>query len=106
MIADGKELPKMEWTFKGGEKPGLELTVKPPAESMRLFTSTSRDRDFRDDIWSNRVLQSQQSNRATGFVTVPASGYLAFMGEVTLKSPRGHPYKLSTQVRVEPDNIK
>jgi len=106
MIADGKELPKMGWTFKGGEKPGLELTVEPPAESMRLFTSTSRDRDFRDDIWSNRVLQSQQSNRATGFVTVPASGYLAFMGEVTLKSPRGHPYKLSTQVRVEPDNIK
>jgi hypothetical protein len=28
------------------------------------------------------------------------------MGEVTLKSPRGHPYKLSTQIRVEPDNIK
>ena len=106
MIADGKQLPKMDWIFKGSEKPGLDLTVDPAAESIRLFTTTSKDRDFRDETWTNRLLQSEQSNQATAFVPVPAQGYCAFMGEVTLKSPRGHPYKLSTQVRVEPDNVK
>lgn len=106
MVADGKQLPKMSWTFKEGDKPGMELAVEPAAESIRLFTSTSKDRDFRDDTWTNRVLQSETSSKATAFVTVPAQGYLGFMGEVTLKSPRGYPYKLSTQVRVEPDNVK
>jgi PhoPQ-activated pathogenicity-related protein len=106
MIADGKELPKMSWTFKGGEKPVLDLTIEPAAESIRLFTTTSRDRDFRDETWTSRVLQDEPSSRATGFVPAPTQGYRAFMGEVTLKSPRGHPYKLSTQVRVEPDDIK
>ena len=106
MIADGKELPKMGWKFNGGEKPGLELTVEPSAESIRLFSSTSKDRDFRDDTWTNEVLQREPSSRASASLPVPAQGYRAFMGEVTLMSPRGHPYKLSTQVRVEPDNIK
>lgn len=106
MIADGKELPKMGWTFKGGEKPELDLTIEPPADSIRLFSSTSRDRDFRDDTWTNRVLQEEPSSKATGFMPAPAEGYRAYMGEVTLKSPRGYPYKLSTQVHVEPDNIK
>src|SRR6185503_2298980 len=28
MVADGKQLPKMSWTFKEGDKPGMELAVE------------------------------------------------------------------------------
>jgi PhoPQ-activated pathogenicity-related protein len=106
MIADGSELPKVTWNFTGKDGSELDLNVTPVAQSTRLFTADSRDRDFRDERWSSRVLQSEPTNKAAGQVLIPTNGYRAFMGEVTLKTPRGHDYKLSTQVRVVPDNIK
>jgi hypothetical protein len=39
-------------------------------------------------------------------VSAPEKGYRAYLAEVTLKSPSGHEYKLSTEARVTPDNVK
>lgn len=106
MVADGSKLPRMNWEFRGAAGAEVAVSVEPRARSVRLFTCDSKDRDFRNDTWSSRALQSSPTDRAIGKVLVPTNGYRAFMAEALFTSPRGHDYKLSTQVRVVPDNIK
>jgi PhoPQ-activated pathogenicity-related protein len=107
IIADGKELPKITWSFHSSEKPTIEVTVSQPVKSARLWTADSTDRDLRDDKWTSQEIKPKEGNRAaTVSVTTPASGYRAYLAEVVLTSPSGHDYKLSTEARVTPDNIK
>ena len=104
MIADNQPLPKMDWDIKEGK---LALKVNQPAKAAILWTADSADRDFRKDRWSSRSLTVESgSSRASAEIEKPESGYRAFLGEVTLASPTGHEYKLSTEARVTPDNIK
>lgn len=104
MIADNQPLPKMEWDIKEGK---LALKVDRPAKAAALWTADSADRDFRKDQWTSRELKVEKgSSRATAEIEKPASGYRAFLGEVTLTAPTGHDYKLSTEARVTPDSIK
>ncbi len=109
MIADGKELPKMEWQLSDGTDgpAGITVKVNQPVRKIRLWTASSDDRDFRNDVWSSRELGMKTSNgsQASAEVTVPARGFKAFMAEAELTSPTGDTYKLSTQVQVTPDNI-
>lgn len=101
MIADNKPLPKMEWEIKEGK---LALKVNQPAKAALLWTADSADRDFRKDQWTSRVLKVESgSSRAAAEIEKPESGYRAFLGEVTLTSPTGQDYKLSTEARVTPD---
>ena len=107
MVADGKELPQMEWRFEKSPKAGVFVKVNQPAKSVRLWTADSTDRDFRNDKWTSSELEIKPgSAQATGQVEVPEKGYRAFLAEVLLTSPAGHPYKLSTEARVAPDNIR
>ena len=107
MIADGEELPKMEWQLNDGGVPHLHVQVNRKAKGIRLWTADSTDRDFRNDKWSSRDLEVKPgSSIADADVEKPASGYRAFMGEVILTNSRGHEYKLSTQVQVVPDDVK
>ena len=106
MVADRQELPRMKWSFKNHETAELRLEINPPAKSARLFTADSPDRDLRNDVWINRVLQSTPSDRAVAQVKPLLKGYRAYMGEVTLTSPTGHDYTLSTEARVVPDEFK
>jgi PhoPQ-activated pathogenicity-related protein len=107
MIADGQELPKMEWNFKNGERAEVALTVNPPARSARLWVADSADRDFRNEHFYATELEIKTgSSKAVGEVKPPGSGYRAYLAEVVLTSPDGHEYKLSTEARVTPDNIK
>jgi len=107
IIADGKELPKMEWEFHNRSKAELDVAVSTPAKEIRIWTADSTDRDFRDDKWSSQELKAKGGNRAaSASVGTPENGYRAYLAEVTLTSPSGHDYKLSTEARVTPDNIK
>jgi len=107
MIADGDELPKMEWKLQAGGQPELQVKVNRPAKAIRLWTADSADRDFRDDKWSSKPLEIKPgSSLAQTKVEKPESGYRAFMGEVILTNRFGHEYKLSTQVQVVPDEVK
>jgi PhoPQ-activated pathogenicity-related protein len=107
MIADGEELPKMEWKLSADGQPHLHVKVNQKAKSIRLWTADSTDRDFRNDQWSSKELDVKPgSSIADADVEKPASGYRAFMGEVILTNSRGHDYKLSTQVQVVPDEVK
>ncbi len=107
MVADGQELPKMEWEFAAGTNAHLSLSVNQPATAIRLWTATSADRDFRNDKWSSSELEIKPgSSRAEAAVSTPEKGYRAYLGEVTLTPSNGHPYKLSTEARVTPDDLK
>lgn len=109
MIADGNELPKMEWQLRNGTDgpAGITVRVNQPARKIRLWAAASEDRDFRNDVWSSQELKIKASNgsQASAEVPVPAKGFTAFMAEAELTSPSGDTYKLSTQVQVTPDNI-
>jgi PhoPQ-activated pathogenicity-related protein len=107
MIADKQDLPKMEWEIKDGDPAKLSLKVNRDAKGVRLWTADSTDRDLRDDKWSSRELEVKSgSSRATVDIDSPDQGYRAFLGEVTLTAPTGHAYKLSTEARVTPDEIR
>jgi len=109
MVADGDELPKMEWQLKDVSQDKAELTVKVdrPAKMIRLWTADSKDRDLRDDRWTSRELKIKPgSSQASADVQTPKQGYRAYMAEAVLTSPTGHEYKLSTEARVTPDNVK
>ena len=97
----------MEWRFEKSPKAGVFVKVNQPAKSVRLWTADSTDRDFRNDQWTSSELEIKPgSAQATGQVEVPEKGYRAFLAEVLLTSPAGHAYKLSTEARVAPDNIR
>lgn len=107
MIADKEELPKMDWKLSADAKPHLHVKVNRPAKAIRLWSTDSADRDFRNDQWTSKPLEVKPgSSVADADVEKPASGYRAFMGEVTLTNSLGHEYKLSTQVQVMPDEVK
>jgi PhoPQ-activated pathogenicity-related protein len=106
MVADGRELPKMKWEFRQKEFAEVDLSINPPAKSIRLFSCDSRDRDFRDDLWVNRTLQSKPSRQAVGRVQMPPIGYRAYLVECLMSSPLGFEYKLSSEARVIPDNFR
>ena len=107
MIADHQELPKMEWSFNEGATPGVALTVNRTAKSARLWVAESLDRDFRNDhFYATDLKIKPGSSKAVGEVKTPAKGYRAYLGEVVLTSPDGHEFKLSTEARVTPDELK
>jgi PhoPQ-activated pathogenicity-related protein len=109
MIADRQPLPKMDWRFRETAPDVLEIAVEvdQPAKAVRLWTAESKDRDFRDDSWTSRELETTPgSTRASALLEQPASGYRAGMVEVTLSTPDGRAYKLSTEARVVPDSVK
>lgn len=108
MIADDRPLPKMEWELEDARgKATATVKVNQPADTIRLWTATSSDRDFRNDKWESQDLEIRPgSSQASTEIPAPQNGYRAYMIEVHLNSPRGHPYKLSTEARVTPDNIK
>ena len=108
-VADGLPLPKMEWELSdvSYKKAHAKMKVSEPADAIRLWTATSVDRDFRDDQWESKELEVRRgSSQGAIEVPTPESGYRAYMMEVLLKSPRGYPYKLSTEARVTPDMIR
>jgi PhoPQ-activated pathogenicity-related protein len=108
MIADHQPLPKVDWQIHlDGSSGTLNVHVDQPASHIRLWTADSADRDFRDDKWSSRELEIQPgSSQASSTIEKPDRGYRAFLAEVQLTSPTGQPYKLSTEARVIPDDIR
>jgi len=109
MIADGKPLPRMEWELAdvSYKKAHASLKLSEHAQKIQLWSATSLDRDFRDDSWTNKDLEIRSGSSHAGVeVPTPETGYRAYMMEVSLKSPRGYDYKLSTEARVTPDKLR
>lgn len=104
MIADQQPLPTMKWSFDSGDQATLSIQVDQKAQTMRLWTADSADRDFRNDRWASRALEVKAgSSKAQAEIKKPSRGYRAYMGEAVLTAPTGHEYRLSTEARVIPD---
>ena len=107
MIADKEALPTMAWDITAGTPAMLSVHLNRDVTAIRLWTADSPDRDFRNDHWTSRALSMPSGrSRASAEVAAPASGYRAFLAEVTLTATTGHAYKLSTEARVTPDTVK
>ena len=109
MIADGKELPKMEWKIGDGAngEATVEVSVNQKVKAIRLWTANSSNRDFRDSQWSSRELDAEPSSSHTvAEIKTPNKSYRSYLAEVELTASDGHSYKLSTEARVTPDTIK
>ncbi|HZA28127.1 MAG TPA: PhoPQ-activated protein PqaA family protein, partial [Gammaproteobacteria bacterium] len=109
MLADRKPLPQVTWVLKDAPRGKVTATlqVDQTAKAVRLWSATSADRDFRDSTWSSQELGIQSGSSQTfAEIERPREGYYAYLMEVELISPTGQPYKLSTEARVTPDDIK
>jgi len=105
MVAEREPLPRMTWEFKAGASNSATVAValSQPAKGFRLWTATSPIRDFRKAKWSSVALPSNSGTNVVAKVQTPSEGFRAYLVEVEMTSPRGLPYKLSTEVRVTPD---
>jgi len=106
MVAENHPLPRLAWTHIRRTDDSEMIQVKTDAKptAIRLWTAESSDRDFRNDAWSSRSLDlNSERNGATILIHAPCDKYQAYLIEVDLRSPSGHPYQLSTEVRVLPD---
>lgn len=107
MVADGQPLPTMDWQLSAAGPGAVTVKVSQPAKAACLWTADSPIRDFRKAKWTNRVLALQKGGQTVSAeIAAPATGYRAFMAEVTLTAASGQDYKLSTQVQVIPDDVK
>ncbi len=107
MVADRQPLPKMDWQFQDTARAQVSVELDQPIHNIRLWTAFSTDRDFRDDKWTATELDLQTGGRrATATVATPSNGYRAFLAEAVLTSTTGQQFRLSTEARVTPDNIR
>lgn len=109
MLADRQRLPRLQWRFvdTGRGSATLRVSLDRPAAAFHLWTANSADRDFRDEVWHSRPLAaSANRRRLTAEVQTPTAGYRAYFVEAVLADASGHRYKLSTEARVTPDNLR
>lgn len=109
IIAERKELPTMDWKFaKGSEARSARLSVHVSQAPKRfvLWSADSKDRDFRDDKWTERTVSAEAGGTsAWAEVETPSSGYRAYLMEAVLQAPNGDEYRISTEARVTPDAL-
>ena len=99
----------MTWSFgeSSNGQPELSVKVNQPAKHIRLWTADSDIRDMRHAKWTSRELEIKPgSSQANTEIAKPSNGYRAYLGEVVLSSATGQEYRLSTEARVTPDDLK
>ncbi|HWQ93264.1 MAG TPA: PhoPQ-activated protein PqaA family protein [Clostridia bacterium] len=107
MIADRQALPDMRWRMVTNSEPGvrMEVSLSQPAQSFRIWTASSEDRDFRDEKWSSSELGTKGGKAAQATIRPPREGFRAYFIEAELAAPTGGTYRLSTEARVIPDGV-
>ncbi len=100
------KLPEFSWTV---EKDGsLNVKTITPPKAVKLWQATNpKARDFRLEtigpVWQEKSLGEQGRGVHIGKVSPPASGWTAFLIELTFPSTGPAPFKFTTQVQVVPD---
>ena len=102
---DGEALPSLTTRVTGGRYQTAEIEIHSNvrAKSMRVWTATSSDRDFRDSRWTSTPMRPADGKLARYRVPIRRRGYQAVMFEATYEDSAGHEYPLSSQVIVTPD---
>ena len=99
-IATGSSLPKLQWKHSDSAD-GFRLMMRSSRSpsAARLWTAYSSSKDFREANWRSQPLEPVDGQMVAE-VAKPASGYVAFFGELQFDLA-GLPYWLSTQIRRE-----
>ncbi len=108
MIADHQPLPRMTWEFRetGSSTVAVAVALSMPAKAFRLWTATSPVRDFRKAQWFSAKLLANSPTNVVARVETPETGFRAYLVEAELVSPTGQTYRLSTEARVTPDELR
>jgi len=96
----GSPYPKCDYSLTE-ENSTIRLKVETTAHQLvnaRLWTSTSTDRDFRDEKWSSTALGISGKPEVSVELKYPTNGYTAFYVELLYKAPKGHEYTESTRI--------
>ncbi len=111
----GVPRPQITWTLEGHNAirvqttpvVGLTLTAAKLWQATVQPTGPTGARDFRLDttgkIWTSTYLTDQGGGSYLGQVPLPPTGWTGFFVELTYDSPGPFPYKVTTQVRVVPE---
>jgi hypothetical protein len=99
-VAMNKPFPSIDWKHETGSD-GYRLTIQSSVAptSVKLWTSESETKDFRESEWKSRPLKAVE-NVYSGDVAAPVGKHVALFGELEFKLD-GLTYSLSTQLRRE-----
>ncbi len=103
-----KDYPECSWSF---EENGQEIVVKVDVSKdelvgVFLWTCDSEDRDFRDNEFVSKVIETEAANQISIQVNYPESGFRAFYIDLLYPDPYGDVYSKSTRMFVaNPDNV-
>jgi PhoPQ-activated pathogenicity-related protein len=94
----GVPMPKLNWKHESvNEKLRLTIAATRPPSGARLWIAQTATTDFRTAKWSQQGVNAS-NGKIVGEVTPPATGHLAFFGELDYEID-GLSYHLSTQMR-------
>jgi len=99
---DNKTYPLPTWKISSSKK-SADLSVKTESANLVdaiLWTTTSTDRDFRNDKWTSKSLGVSNTSTIKLRETYSATGYKAFYVDLKYKNPNGGTYTVSTRVFV------
>jgi PhoPQ-activated pathogenicity-related protein len=95
----GKPMPELRWKHDDADgKLRLTVACRPGPLAARLWVAEAPTRDFRKAEWKERPAMLQDGT-AVGEVEPPASGCLAFYGDLDYEF-EGIRYALCTQLRI------
>jgi len=97
-----KEYPECSWNF---EEIGQEVVVtidasKEELTGILLWTCDSDDRDFRDNKFVSKAIDTEPSDQVSIQVNYPDSGFRAFYIDLLYPDPNGEVYSKSTRMFV------
>lgn len=96
----GSPYPRCDYSLTE-ENNTIRLKVETTASQLKdacLWTSTSTDRDFRDEKWSSTSLGISGKPEVNVELKYPQNGYKAFYVELLYRAPKGHEYTESTRI--------
>src|SRR5262249_18301477 len=96
---EGKPLPKLSFRYADGKEKvtlRVESDIKP--REVRIWTTNSATRDFRDSKWESHPAAAE-NGAYTYDLAHPTSGYAALFGEAVYASD-DMPLFLSTNVKI------
>ncbi len=105
-ILNDSKLPTYSWTVGPDDSLLVKTTEKPTV--VKLWHATNdKARDFRVEtlgrVWKFEPISDQGDGTYIGKVPKPATGFTAFMVELTYPNGTAPPLKFTTQVKVVPD---
>jgi PhoPQ-activated pathogenicity-related protein len=97
-----KKYPECSWNF---EEIGQEIVVtidasKEELTGILLWTCDSDDRDFRDNKFVSKAIDTEPSDQVSIQVNYPDSGFRAFYIDLLYPDPNGEVYSKSTRMFV------